>query len=50
MTGIRADQYAATWARVYLGPHGGHGGWRQDQGEPVCNCGAVLTEPEQAAA
>ena len=49
MTGTQADQYDVTWVRVYLGPHGGHGGWRQDQGQPVCACGATLAEPAEAA-
>jgi hypothetical protein len=50
MTGAQADQYAVTWVRVFTGPHRDCGGWRQDQGEPVCVCGATLTEPEKAAA
>ena len=50
MTGTGADQYAAAWASVNLGPHGGHGGWTHDQGQPVCNCGTVIREPEKAAA
>ena len=50
MTGTGADQYAAIWASVNLGPHGGHGGWTRNQGAPVCICGATLAAPEGNAA
>ena len=44
------EQYTAIWVRVFTGPHRDHGGWWRDQGAPVCACGAVLAEPEEAAA
>jgi hypothetical protein len=53
MTDVRAveEQYAAIWVRVFTGPHRDHGGWWQDKGQrPICVCGAVLAEPEKAAA
>ena len=44
------EQYTAIWVRVFTGPHRDCGGWWRDRGDPVCVCGTVLTEPEQAAA
>jgi hypothetical protein len=49
VTGTGADQYAATWACVYLGSHSGHGGWHSQE-EPVCMCGAGLVPEGEAAA
>ena len=44
------DTYPVVWALVFTGPRRGCGGWRQDQGSPVCACGAVLAAPERQAA
>jgi len=44
------DTHAVVWARVFTGPHRDHGGWWQEQGEPVCACGASLAVPEGVAA
>jgi len=49
-TDTGAQQYAVVWGRVFTGPHRDHGGWWQDQGEPVCACGERLAALEGAAA
>jgi len=44
------DTYPVVWTLVFTGPHRDHGGWWQDQGEPVCACGEPLAALEGAAA
>ena len=42
--------YSEVWMLVNTGPHRDCGGWTDEQGQPVCACGAVLCEPAEAAA